>query len=136
MTFRTILAAMLFAFGGLSAASAAALSAADKATVSRIETYLNHIKSVRADFIQGMGKVNANFVIILSVDKVLSVEELAMVSQVGDLAEASSRSAPISSRWRRAAASRKAGSICAAPTSCGSTTRRRRRYRSTREAIF
>ena len=52
MTFRTILAAMLFAFGGLSAASAATLSAADKATVSRIETYLNHIKSVRADFIQ------------------------------------------------------------------------------------
>lgn len=43
---------------------------------------------IRADFIQGMGKVNANFVIILSVDKVLSVEELAMVSQVGDLAEA------------------------------------------------
>lgn len=39
---------------------------------------------IRADFIQGMGKVNGKFVIILEVDKVLSVDELAMVSQVAD----------------------------------------------------
>ncbi|MEW5788914.1 MAG: chemotaxis protein CheW [Pseudomonadota bacterium] len=32
---------------------------------------------IRTDFIQGMGKVNERFVIILSVDHVLSVEELA-----------------------------------------------------------
>jgi purine-binding chemotaxis protein CheW len=35
---------------------------------------------IRVDFIQGMGKVNGNFVIILQVDKVLSVQEMTMVS--------------------------------------------------------
>jgi purine-binding chemotaxis protein CheW len=39
---------------------------------------------IRADFIAGMGKVNGKFVIILEVDKVLSVEEIAMVSRVGE----------------------------------------------------
>ena len=38
---------------------------------------------IRADFIQGMGKVDGKFVIILNVDRVLSVEELALVGQVG-----------------------------------------------------
>jgi purine-binding chemotaxis protein CheW len=38
---------------------------------------------IRADFIQGMGKINGNFVIILQVDKVLSVEEMSMVSTLG-----------------------------------------------------
>ena len=38
---------------------------------------------IRADFIQGMGKVDGRFVIILNVDRVLSVDELALVSQVG-----------------------------------------------------
>ena len=42
---------------------------------------------IRADFIKGMGKVNGNFVIILDVDKVLSVDELSMVSQVGAVME-------------------------------------------------
>ena len=42
---------------------------------------------IRTDFIAGMGKVNGNFVIILNVDKVLSTEELAVVSQVGELAK-------------------------------------------------
>jgi purine-binding chemotaxis protein CheW len=37
---------------------------------------------IRADFIQGMGKVNGKFVIILSVDRVLSVEEMAAISAV------------------------------------------------------
>ena len=32
---------------------------------------------IRADFIFGMGKVDGKFVIILSIDKVLSVEEIA-----------------------------------------------------------
>jgi purine-binding chemotaxis protein CheW len=36
---------------------------------------------IRTDFIQGMGKVNGTFVIVLDVDKVLSVDELAVVSQ-------------------------------------------------------
>ncbi len=35
---------------------------------------------IRADFIAGMGKVNGRFVIILNVDKVLSVDELAMLA--------------------------------------------------------
>lgn len=38
---------------------------------------------IRTDFIQGMGKVDGRFVIILEVDKVLSVDELALVSQAG-----------------------------------------------------
>jgi purine-binding chemotaxis protein CheW len=37
---------------------------------------------IRADFIQGMGKINGDFVIILQVDKVLSVEEMTMVSSL------------------------------------------------------
>jgi purine-binding chemotaxis protein CheW len=36
---------------------------------------------VRADFISGMGKVAGKFVIILNVDKVLSIEELAMLDR-------------------------------------------------------
>ncbi|WP_434931927.1 chemotaxis protein CheW [Shewanella sp. HL-SH5] len=35
---------------------------------------------IRADFIQGMGKINGKFVIILQVDKVLSIQEMTMVS--------------------------------------------------------
>lgn len=38
--------------------------------------------NIRTDFIQGMGKVNDRFVIILSVDHVLSVEELAALEQL------------------------------------------------------
>jgi purine-binding chemotaxis protein CheW len=37
---------------------------------------------IRADFISGMGKVKDKFVIILDADKVLSVNELAMLSGV------------------------------------------------------
>lgn len=37
---------------------------------------------IRADFIKGMGKINSKFVIILQVDKVLSVEEMSMVSHM------------------------------------------------------
>lgn len=35
---------------------------------------------IRADFIQGMGKVEGAFVIILNVDRVLSTEEIAMLA--------------------------------------------------------
>ncbi len=35
---------------------------------------------IRTDFIYGMGKVNGDFVIILSVDRVLSVDELAALN--------------------------------------------------------
>jgi purine-binding chemotaxis protein CheW len=39
---------------------------------------------IRTDFIRGMGKVNGKFVIILNVNRVLSVEEMAMVTQIGE----------------------------------------------------
>lgn len=35
---------------------------------------------IRADFISGMGKVNDKFVIILNADRVLSVDEMSMLS--------------------------------------------------------
>jgi len=38
---------------------------------------------IRAEFISGMGKVKDRFVIILNADKVLSVNELAMLSEAG-----------------------------------------------------
>lgn len=38
---------------------------------------------IRADFIAGMGKVAGKFVIILNVQRVLSVDEMAQLSQVG-----------------------------------------------------
>ncbi|WP_445400900.1 chemotaxis protein CheW [Zobellella sp. An-6] len=39
---------------------------------------------IRADFIGGMAKVDGRFVIVLSVERVLSVEEMAQLSQAGD----------------------------------------------------
>jgi len=39
---------------------------------------------IRTDFISGMGKVNGKFVIILDVSRVLSVEEIAMLTQMAD----------------------------------------------------
>ncbi len=36
---------------------------------------------IRADFIQGMGKISDKIVIIINADKVLSIEEIAMLSQ-------------------------------------------------------
>ncbi len=40
---------------------------------------------IRVDFIQGMGKIAGKFVIILNADKVLSVDELSMLGQAGQL---------------------------------------------------
>ncbi len=39
--------------------------------------------NIRMDFISGMGKVNGNFVVLLDVNKVLSVDEVAMVGSLG-----------------------------------------------------
>ena len=39
---------------------------------------------IRTDFISGMGKVNGKFVIILDADRVLSVEEIAMLTQISE----------------------------------------------------
>lgn len=38
--------------------------------------------NIRTDFIQGMGKVDGNFVIILDVNRVLSIEEMATLSRI------------------------------------------------------
>lgn len=43
---------------------------------------------IRNDFIRGMGKLDDDFVIILDQDRVLSVDELAAVQQVRDMAPA------------------------------------------------
>lgn len=40
--------------------------------------------NIRTDFIGGMGKVRGSFVIILNVDRVLAVEEMAMLTQLTD----------------------------------------------------
>ncbi|WP_421683095.1 purine-binding chemotaxis protein CheW [Stutzerimonas urumqiensis] len=39
---------------------------------------------IRADFISGMGKVGGRFVILLNVDKVLAVEEMAMLTELAE----------------------------------------------------
>lgn len=39
---------------------------------------------IRVDFISGMAKVNGKFVIVLNVDKVLSVDEMALLSDVSE----------------------------------------------------
>lgn len=41
---------------------------------------------IRTDFISGMGKINGKFVILLNVNKVLSVDELAMLADQTELA--------------------------------------------------
>jgi purine-binding chemotaxis protein CheW len=50
--------------------------------VGEIEPAPSFGAKIRADFIGGMGKVNGKFVIILNVDKVLSVDELAAITHV------------------------------------------------------
>lgn len=49
---------------------------------SEIEPAPSFGAKIRSDFINGMGKVNGKFVVMLSVNKVLSVEEMAMLSSV------------------------------------------------------
>ncbi len=55
---------------------------------SEIEPPPSFGAKIRADFILGMGKIAGRFVIILDVDKVLSIEEMALLGQAGDAAEA------------------------------------------------
>ncbi len=50
---------------------------------SEIEPAPSFGAKIRADFISGMGKVNGKFVIILGLDKVLSVGEMALLAGVG-----------------------------------------------------
>ncbi|HLA35858.1 MAG TPA: chemotaxis protein CheW, partial [Rhodocyclaceae bacterium] len=41
---------------------------------------------IRADFIEGMGKINGKFVIILNIQRVLSVDEIASLAVVSERA--------------------------------------------------
>ncbi|MHB1231336.1 MAG: chemotaxis protein CheW [Burkholderiales bacterium] len=50
---------------------------------SEIEPAPTFGAKIRADFIAGMGKVNNKFVIILDVDKVLSIDEMAEITAAG-----------------------------------------------------
>lgn len=43
---------------------------------------------IRTDFIDGMGKVNGRFVILLNVQRVLSVEEMAAMAHIGGAEDA------------------------------------------------
>lgn len=60
---------------------------------SEIEPAPSFGANIRADFINGMGKVNDRFVIILDVDHVLSLEEMTALSStsVGNVTESGSR---------------------------------------------
>ena len=49
---------------------------------------------IRADFIFGMGKVAGQFVIILNIDKVLSIEEIAQITATGSTLGAAANPLP------------------------------------------
>ena len=48
---------------------------------------------IRADFIDGMGKVAGKFVIILNIQRVLSVEEMATLANIGGSTETAGQAA-------------------------------------------
>jgi len=50
---------------------------------SEIEQAPSFGAKIRADFIGGMGKIAGKFVVILDVNHVLSIDEMAMLTQVG-----------------------------------------------------
>jgi purine-binding chemotaxis protein CheW len=54
---------------------------------SEIEPPPSFGAKIRTDFISGMGKVSGNFVIILNAEHVLSVDEMAMLTQTAGSAE-------------------------------------------------
>ncbi|GFE83351.1 chemotaxis protein CheW [Steroidobacter agaridevorans] len=54
---------------------------------SEIEPAPSFGASIRADFIEGMGKVRGKFVMILDVDRVLCVEEMEMLTQAAASAD-------------------------------------------------
>ena len=54
---------------------------------NQIEPAPNFGANIRADFIQGMGKINGKFVIILSIQRVLSADEISSLAMIADHAE-------------------------------------------------
>ncbi len=61
-----------------------AVSAVMEIPKTEIEPPPNFGARIRADFIRSMAKVDGKFVIVLDVDRVLSVEEMAMLSAAAD----------------------------------------------------
>ncbi|HLA30467.1 MAG TPA: chemotaxis protein CheW [Pseudomonas sp.] len=60
-----------------------AVSAVLEIPAGEIEPAPSFGARIRSDFISGMAKVAGKFVIVLNVDRVLSVDEMAMLSEVG-----------------------------------------------------
>lgn len=66
-----------------------AVSAVLEIPIDEIEPAPSFGARIRSDFISGMAKVAGKFVIILNADRVLSVDEMASLSEVGAPAAAS-----------------------------------------------
>jgi len=60
------------------------VSAVMEIPASEIEPPPGFGARIRVDFINGMAKVNGKFVIVLNVDKVLSVDEMALLSDMSE----------------------------------------------------
>ncbi|RJF98907.1 chemotaxis protein CheW [Noviherbaspirillum saxi] len=60
-----------------------AVNAVLEIPASEIEPAPHFGAKIRSDFIEGMGKVNGKFVILLNVDNVLSVDEIGSLAQPG-----------------------------------------------------
>ena len=58
-----------------------AVSAVMEIPAAEIEPAPSFGAKIRVDFISGMAKVAGKFVIVLNVDRVLSIEEMAMLSE-------------------------------------------------------
>lgn len=67
-----------------------AVSAVLEIPASEIEPAPSFGARIRSDFISGMAKVAGKFVIVLNADRVLSVDEMASLSEVNALAGAAS----------------------------------------------
>ena len=68
-----------------------AVNAVQKIAGADIEPAPGFGAKIRTDFIEGMGKVNGKFVILLNVSQVLSVQELGALNQVAADAPAMAR---------------------------------------------
>ena len=64
-----------------------AVNAVLEIPISEIEAPPAFGSKIRTDFIEGMGKVNGKFVILLNVNQILSVEDIGELGTVGDAAK-------------------------------------------------
>jgi len=64
-----------------------AVNAVLEIPTSEIEAPPAFGSKIRTDFIEGMGKVNGKFVILLNVNQVLSVEDIDVLATVGEAAK-------------------------------------------------